>query len=184
MQGMEEWGARTRPCYNSICYSLRYHMVLYFKTPPPPPPQASSCVACFRCPPSTARRPPPAIHCLLLLQNLWPNLVNCCPCHRPLSFHHLPLRHLTHRIIRRSPSTRRHCHRHHCCNPLLTLTALVALSASHYLLSSRCLPAAAIVAATPSLLRLLSSRLPPPAPFAPSYRQCYNTAPAIVAVTP
>ncbi len=73
---------------------------------------------------------------------------------------------------------------HALVNPLLTPTALVALSVSHYLLLSRCLPTAAIVAATPSLLRLLSSRLPPPALVALSYRQRYDIAPAVVAVTP
>ena len=73
---------------------------------------------------------------------------------------------------------------HALVNPLLTPTALIALSASHYPLSSHCLPAATIVVATPSLLRLLASRLLPPVLVASSYRQCYNIAPAIVAVTP
>ncbi len=61
----------------------------YFKMPPPPPIHASSCVACYRCLPSAARHLPPAIRCLLLLQNLPPNLVDCCCCHRPLVVHRL-----------------------------------------------------------------------------------------------
>ncbi len=113
-----------------------------------------------------------------------PNLVDCCCHHRPLSLHCLLPRRLTRRIIRRPPSTQQHHRLCHCCNPLLTPTALVPLSASHYPLLSRCLPAAAIVAATPSLLRLLLSRLPPPALVALSYRQRYNIAPAVVAVMP
>ena len=118
----------------------------------PPRAHASSAIPCCRRPPSTTRHPPPVIHCLLLSWNLPPNLVDCCHRHRPLSLHRLPPHRLTHRMVRRPLSARQHCRHHHCCNPLLTPTALVALSASHCLLSSRCLPAAAIVAATPSLL--------------------------------
>ena len=73
---------------------------------------------------------------------------------------------------------------HALINPLLAPTALVALSALHYLLLSHCLLAAAIVAATPFLLRPLSSCLPPPDIVAPSYRQRYDIAPTVVAVTP
>ena len=137
-----------------------------------------------RRPSSAAHHPPPIIRCLLLLQNLPPNLVDCHRHHRLLLSHRSLPRRLTRCIIRRPPFTQRHCRRRHCCNPLLTLTALVPLSASHYPLSSRCLPAAAIVPATPSLLRLLSSRLPPLTLSVPSYRQRYDIAPAIVAVTP
>ena len=46
------------------------------------------------------------------------------------------------------------------------------------------LSAAAIVTATPSLLQLISTRLPPPALVALSYCQRYNIAPAVVAVRP
>ncbi len=73
---------------------------------------------------------------------------------------------------------------HALVNPLLTPTALVTLSASHYPLSSRCLPPAANVAAIPSSLQLLLSLLPPPTLVAPSYRQRYGIAPAFVTVTP
>ena len=69
-------------------------------------------------------------------------------------------------------------------NPLLTPTALVALSASHYPLLSHCLPSATIVAAPPSSLRPLSSHLPPPTLVAPSYRQRYDIAPIVVTMTP
>jgi hypothetical protein len=131
--------------YDTIWYFLRCRLLSS-------PTHASSCVACCHCPPSTTRHPPPIIRCLLLLQNLPPNLVDCHHCHRPLLLHCLPPCRLTCCIIRRPPSTQRHCHRCHCCNPLLTMTALVALSATHYPLLSRCLPAAAIVSVTPSLL--------------------------------
>ena len=121
---------------------------------------------------------------MLLLQNFPPNLVDCHRHHRPLSPHRSPPRRLTCRIIHRPPSTQQHCRPRHCCNPLLTSTALVVLSVSHCPLSSRCLPAAAIVAATPSLLRLLSPRLLLSALVTPSYCQRYNIAPAVVAMTP
>ena len=69
-------------------------------------------------------------------------------------------------------------------NPLLTLTDLVALSASQYPLSSHCLPVTVIVVLTPFLLRPLLSPLLLPALVAPSYCQRYDIAPTAVAVTP
>ena len=132
--------------YGSIWY--------YFKTPPSPSPpaHASSFVACYCRPPSATRHLPPVIRCLLSSRNVLPNLVDCCQRHRPLSLHCSPPHRLTRRIIRCPPSTQQHRRRHHCCNPLLTPTALVLLSVSHYPLLLCCLPATAIVAATPSSL--------------------------------
>ena len=79
---------------------------------------------------------------------------------------------------------RRIMHPHALVNPLLTPTALIALSTSHYPLLSRCLPPTAIVAATPSLLQLLLSRLLLPALVTPSYPQRYDIAPTVIAMTP
>jgi hypothetical protein len=105
------------------------------------------------------------------------NLVDCCPCHRSLLSHHLrPYCRLIHRIIHRLPSAQGHRrHRRRCCNPLFTPTA-----AHRPLSSSRCLPTAAIVAATPSLLQPLSLRLPPPALDTPSDCQRNDVSPAVV----
>ena len=98
--------------------------------------------------------------------------------------HHLPPRRLTCRIIRCPPSTGQHRRRRHCCNPFLTPTALVVLSASHNPLLSRCLSAVAIVSKTLFLLQPLLLRLPSPALVTLPYRQRYGIAPVIVAVTP
>jgi hypothetical protein len=117
-----------------------------------PPSHAYSCVTCCRPLPSAARHPLPVIRCLLLLQKLPPNLVDCRHRHCPLSLHRSPPYCLSRCTIRRSLSTQQHRRRRHWCNPLLTPTALIALSASHYPLLSCCLPTAAIVATTPSLL--------------------------------
>ncbi len=111
-----------------------------------PPPL---CLFFCRLPSSSTR---PSSRRLLSLQNSPPNLAACCHCHRPLSLHSLLPHRLTRCIIRRPPSTRQHRHRHHCCNPLLIPTALVALSASNRPLLAHFLPTAAIVTATPFLL--------------------------------
>ena len=129
-----------------------------------------------RRPPSAARHPPPIICCQLSLQNLPPNQVDCRRRHRPLSLHRSPPRRLTRRIVRRPPSARQHCCRRHRCNPR---SAPRPLS----LRCPRCLPAAAVVAATPSLLRPLSSHLPPPALVALSHSQRDNIPPTVVTVT-
>ena len=153
MPGLEGWHATMRPCYDSICYSLWYHIGIILRHRLlPPRVHASSFISCCCHPPSTAYHPPPVIRCLLSSRNLPPNLVDCCCRHRPLSSHHSPPHRLTRRMVRCPPSVRQHCHHRHCCNPLLTPTALIALSVSHCLLSSRCLPAAVIVAMTHSLL--------------------------------
>jgi hypothetical protein len=167
---------------------VSYGIILRCRLLPPPQPCLFLCCLlsspAVRRPSSAACHPPPVIRCLLLLQNLPPNLVECCRSHRPLLPHHSPPRRLNRHITRRLLSTQQHCHHCHCCNPLLTPTALTALSASHYPLLSRCLPIAAIVVTTPFLLQPLLSRLPPPTLVAPSYRQCYDIPPAVVVVTP
>ena len=143
--------------------------------PPPPHPFASTFVAC-------RSRSLPIIRRLLSSRNLAPTLVACRRCHHPLSSHRPPPCHLARCIVRRPPSAQRHCRRRHPCNPILIPTALVAPSTSNWPLSAHFSPTTAIVTSTPSLLRPLSLRLPPPALVALSHRQRDNIAPALVAV--
>ncbi len=154
-------------------------------TPPPPPPPMPNLLSpavivrhppsAIRRPPSATRHPPAVILCQLSSQNLPQNQVDCRRRHRPLPLHCSPPHRLTRCIVRRPLSAQRYRHRRHCCNPLLTPTALVVLSA----LSA----STAIVGVTPSLLQPLLSRLPLPALVAPSHLQCDNIAPAVVTVT-
>jgi hypothetical protein len=129
------------------------------------------------------RHPPPVIRRLLSWHNFPPNLGPCCIPHPPLSWHCPPPYHLTRYIVRRPPSAQRYRRHSHSCDPLLTPATLIAPSTSYCLLLSRCPPAAAIVTATFSLLRPVSSHLPPPALVTPTHRQCDNISPAAVAVT-
>ena len=47
MQGVEGWGATMRPCYDSICYSLWYHMVLFYDAVSSPPHRPCLFLCCL-----------------------------------------------------------------------------------------------------------------------------------------
>ena len=90
MQGVEGWGATTRPCYDSICYSLWYQMVLFLDAISSPHP--SPCLVLCRLLSSSAlpRPSPAACHPLPDFVTKFAALVDCrCNC-RPLLLHRSP----------------------------------------------------------------------------------------------
>ncbi len=111
-------------------WTLRQHLILnsIILSNYPPPPCIFFC--CLQSSSASCHLPPIICH-LILLQNSPPNLVACHCRSCPLSSHCPPPRCLTCRIFHHPLSPRQHCRRCHHCNPILTLTALVMLSASH-----------------------------------------------------
>ena len=92
MQSVEGWVATKRSSYDSICYSLWYHMVLFYDATSSPLPWPMPLLVL---PSIVICHPPPVIRCqssaaCYCLRNSPPNLVNCCPCHRLRSLHCLP----------------------------------------------------------------------------------------------